>query len=214
VDYILIVYNKDTTNIYDVFNVFNNIMPTMKFTIEEEKESKINFLHITISKENNLSFDIYSKPTTTDAIIPNDSCHAHEHKLAAAKYLATKLKTYNLNAINKEKENNTTKKNILSNNKYISILSKSTTTGNKVKQNTPKTKWAVFTYVGNETKFITKLFNNTSLKIAFTTHNTRGKLLSKQQNHNLNKFDKCGICQLTCPDCNKNYIGQTVDHLT
>jgi hypothetical protein len=36
-DNILIVYSKDTTNIYDVFNVFN-IIPTMKFTIEEEKK--------------------------------------------------------------------------------------------------------------------------------------------------------------------------------
>jgi hypothetical protein len=74
VDNILIVYNKDTRNIYDVFNVFNNIMPTMKFTTGEEKENKINFLDITISKEkDNLSFDIYMKPTATDTIIPNDS---------------------------------------------------------------------------------------------------------------------------------------------
>ena len=67
VDDILIVYNKTTTNIYDVFNIFNNLMPTLKFTIEEE---------IDIAKENdNLSFDIYRKPTTTYTIIPNDSCH-------------------------------------------------------------------------------------------------------------------------------------------
>jgi hypothetical protein len=117
------------------------------------------------------------------------------------------METYNLNAVNKEKENNT--KQILCNNKYISVLNKSTTTGNKVKQNTPKTKWAKFTYVGKETKFITELFRNTSLKIAFTTQNTIGKLLSKQQNHNQNKFVKCGVYQLTCLDCNKNYIGQT-----
>jgi hypothetical protein len=37
VNNILIVLNKDTTNIYDVFNAFSIIMPTMKFTIEEEK---------------------------------------------------------------------------------------------------------------------------------------------------------------------------------
>jgi hypothetical protein len=59
VDDILIVYNKTTSNIYDVFNAFINLMPTMKFTIEEEKEYKINFLDITILKENdNLSFNI------------------------------------------------------------------------------------------------------------------------------------------------------------
>jgi hypothetical protein len=201
------VYNKDTTNIYDVFNVFNNIMPTMKFTTEEEKE-KINFPDITISKEkDNLSFDINRKPTATDTIIPSDSCHPHEYKLAAVRYLANRRETYNLKAINKEKENNTIKQ-ILCKNKYISILNKSTTMQNKVKQYTSKTKWAKFIYVSKGTKFITKLFKNTPLKIAFTTQNTIGKLLSKQQNHNQNKFDKCGVYQLTCPDCNKNYIGE------
>jgi imidazole glycerol phosphate synthase subunit HisF len=47
-------------------------MPTMKFTKEEETENEITFLDITISKEeNNISFDIYRKPTTIDTIIPN-----------------------------------------------------------------------------------------------------------------------------------------------
>jgi len=168
-DDVLIVYSKNTTNIYDIFNIFNNIMSTMKFTIEEEKENKIKFLDITISKENdNLPLDIYRKPTT-DTIIPNNSGHSHEHKLAAIRYLANTMETYNLNAVNKGKENNMIKL-ILCSNKYdISVLNKFTTTGHKVKQNMPKTKWAKFTYVGKETKFITKLFKNTSLKIAFTT---------------------------------------------
>jgi hypothetical protein len=49
VDDILIIYNKPTTNINDVFNNFNNLMPTMKFTMEKEID-KINFLYITIQK--------------------------------------------------------------------------------------------------------------------------------------------------------------------
>lgn len=44
------------------------------------------------------------------------------------------------------------------NNKYdTSILNKFTATGIKKKHNMPNTKWAKFTYVGKETKFITKL---------------------------------------------------------
>jgi hypothetical protein len=39
-------------------------------------------------------------------------------------------------------------------------------------------KWATFTYTGSETKFITKLFKNTNLKIAYKTVNTIGKLFS------------------------------------
>jgi hypothetical protein len=35
-------------------------------------------------------------------------------------------------------------------------------------------KWATFTYTGSETKFITKLFKNTNLKIAYKTSNTIG----------------------------------------
>ena len=38
---ILIVYNKTTTNIYDLFNTFNSLMPTMKFTIEEKMNKKL-----------------------------------------------------------------------------------------------------------------------------------------------------------------------------
>jgi len=66
----------------------------MKFTTEEEKENKINFLDITISKEeNNISFDIYRKPATTDTIIPNESYHPQEHKLAVIRYKVNRMET-------------------------------------------------------------------------------------------------------------------------
>ena len=65
-------------------------------------------------------------------------------------YVVNRMETYNLSAINKEKENSTTKQ-VLYNNKYnVSVLNKFTTSGNKRKHKTPKTKWAKFTYAGNE----------------------------------------------------------------
>ena len=106
----------------------------MKFTTEEEKENKIIFLDITTSKEeNNISFDIYRKPATTDTIIPNESCHPQKHKLTAIRYKANRMETYNLSATNKEKENNIIEQ-ILYNNKYdTSILNKFTAIENKIK---------------------------------------------------------------------------------
>ena len=62
----------------------------MKVTMENEIDNKINFLDITIQKgKENVSFDIYiyRKPTTTDTIIPGDSCHPHERKHVAVRYL-------------------------------------------------------------------------------------------------------------------------------
>jgi hypothetical protein len=63
--------------------------------------------------------------------------------------------------------------------------------------------------VGKETRFFTKLFKNTGVKIAFTANNNIERLLSTHCNLIQNKYDKYGIYQLTCPSCNKKYIGQT-----
>ena len=41
----------------------------------------------------------------------------------------------------------------------------------------PKLKWAKFTYVGNETRIITKLFRHSQVKVAFTTNNKLIKIL-------------------------------------
>jgi hypothetical protein len=45
-------------------------------------------LDIKISKENNNpSFDIYRKPTTTDTIITNDSCHSFGTQIGGDKII-------------------------------------------------------------------------------------------------------------------------------
>jgi hypothetical protein len=55
--------------------------PKIKFTIEEEVNNKINFLDISIEKTHNeLQLGIYRKPTATDLVIHNESCHPYEHK--------------------------------------------------------------------------------------------------------------------------------------
>lgn len=43
-------------------------------------------------EKDNLSFDVYRKPTTRDTIIPNYSCHPHEHKIATMRFLNKKWK--------------------------------------------------------------------------------------------------------------------------
>jgi hypothetical protein len=46
-----------------------------------ETNNKLNYLDITINnKHNTLTFNIYRKPTTTDLIIHNDSCHTPNTK--------------------------------------------------------------------------------------------------------------------------------------
>jgi hypothetical protein len=67
------------------------MQPTMNFTIEKEHHESINFLDLkTHLKSKNLQISIYRKPTQTDIIIPNSSCHPYEHKLSGINYLINK----------------------------------------------------------------------------------------------------------------------------
>jgi hypothetical protein len=69
VDDILILYKETTTNIEEVLNSFNNINPKLRFSMEQEKDNKLNFLDITITKDiNKLTYEVYRKPTTSDTM--------------------------------------------------------------------------------------------------------------------------------------------------
>ena len=84
--------------------MFSNISPTSTFTMETENNNQINFLDITIQKiDHEINFNIYRNPTTTDTIIPYDSCHPPEQKFAAIRYLAYRLMNYPIITTNKEK---------------------------------------------------------------------------------------------------------------
>jgi len=99
---------------------------------------------------------------------------------------------------------------ILVNNKYDPLPIILEHKGKKRNHNTQteKRKWARFTYVGKETRFITKLFKDTNITVAFTANNTIGKRLTTEHKTQC-KYDKSEVYQLTCPDCKMTYTGQT-----
>jgi hypothetical protein len=80
------------------------------------------------------------------------------------------------------------------------------TTDEQLSNNTQK--WACFTYIRKETTFVTNLFRKTDLKIVLCTNNTIQSLLMHRQ-QTPNKYTQSRVYKLTCPDCNKAYVGQT-----
>jgi hypothetical protein len=166
------MYKEDQTSINNVLDDFNSAIPNIKFTLEKEENNKINFLVITIAKRHDsLLFEIYRKPTTSNAIIPNDSCHPGEHKTAAIRYFYNRIKSYKLTPENQQKEKNIIQQILVNNNYEASALNK-ISREKKQKPDTKKRKWAKFTYIGKETSFIIKHFKNTDIKVTFTTDNT------------------------------------------
>jgi len=65
-----------------------------------------------------------------------------------------------------------------------------------------------FTYIRKETTFITNLFKNTDIKIAFHTNNTILSQLT-HKNQKADKYTSSGVYKLTCPGCQKAYVGLT-----
>ncbi|XP_021935838.1 uncharacterized protein LOC110837712 [Zootermopsis nevadensis] len=212
VDDILIIYNTEKTNIQQVLNEFNNINQNIQFTIELEQNNTINYLDLTIiRKTKRFEFKIYRKPTTTSTIIHASSCHPFEHKQMSINYLLNRKNLYPISTKNKQIELNIIQQ-ILNENGYnnhkINIKPNKTTKPNE--NENIQDKWATFTYIGKETKFITKLFKENKIKIAFKTKNTIKNLLKQKPPININnQYNLPGIYKLKCKDCPLTYIGQT-----
>jgi hypothetical protein len=209
VDDILVLHREYKTNIHEVLEDFNYLAPTMKFTLEKEQNKRINFLDITITKnQDGLSFKIYRKPTTTDIIIPNDSCYPREHKTSAIRYYCNRMKTYKLTPESRLKQRDNIWQFLL-NNKYSASSLEKFNTEKRIGQDIQRKEWAKFTYIGKETRFVTTLFKNTNVKIAFTTDSTIEKCLTIKQGTPQSKFDRSSKHQLTCPEYKMKYTGQT-----
>jgi hypothetical protein len=218
VDDILIIYDHTKTNLNQVLNDFNNIHNMIQYTIKKENNNEINFLDISIHRlQSSLEYKIYPKPTSTSTIIHNTSCHPVEQKVMAFNFLFNRLNLYPLNNINKNNKlqiiNQIAKENeyqptsmilkFKANNKPNSPHTTHTT------QEIPENKkWAIFTYVGRETRYTTKFFRNTNIKTAFKTINNLKKHLFPNQ-VTTDKYEKPGVYKLKCMDCTRQYIGQT-----
>jgi hypothetical protein len=179
---------------------------------ESERNNNINYLDIYIPRsELNFVFHIHQKPTFSDTIVPYDSCHPEQHKYAVVRFLYNRLHTYNLDETAKSQDLNTihdTLYNAFPIRTYVCQKDSDLST-----LNTQKQKWAIFTYVGNDTKFITHLFNNTNIKIAYRTNNSTGSSL-KLKHSKFDKYSASGVFKLSCPNWNKAYSGCPLEPIT
>jgi hypothetical protein len=186
--------------------------PSIQYKYDVEEENKINYLDLTIYRqEQRFSIGVSRKPTFTDVMIRNDSNHPLEHKLSGIKYALDRANKLPMNPVEKRKEINTIY-TIASNNGYdvhttmkLRQPKKKAVNQTKVTDNPLKDKWAKFTYIGKQIRTLTKIFKNTNIKIAYTTNNTIKKRcgITTQENKNENKYTNSGVYKLKCNTCDK-----------
>jgi len=87
VDDILIIYNQNKTNEQTILEEINKIDQNLQFKMSTEENNIINYLDITIHRNNNnIDISIYRKPTGTNTTIQFSLNHPYKHKIAAFKY--------------------------------------------------------------------------------------------------------------------------------
>jgi hypothetical protein len=225
VDDILIVYDKQQTDITHLLALFNNLHPKLTFTMELEEDMKVNFLDLTIHRlPAGVYVSIYRKPTASGSLIHFESCHPLEHKLAGINYLVNRIAFYPIPVWEKEKEIRISQQ-IINSNGYQHIDIAKLVKDRLLKSNSRcernlgedkkgiVKKWSSFSYIGKEVMPIARILRKFNINVALKTRNTAGKWLKRKHVSsdvdNGEKHDACGVYKIKCRSCSSVYTGQT-----
>jgi hypothetical protein len=215
VDDTFVIFNGNSRQIQLLNNHLNSISPSLQFTLETEQDRSINFLDLTIIKNNNsLSFRIYRKPTTTDHTIHATSNHPQSHKMAAYHSFVNRLLKVPMSP---EDYNNeyTILKFIAVNNGYPSNIIDKIMKKQKQNRPTPTTepnrKFVSIDFGSNLHFTLKNELNKHNITLATKASNKLEYHLSTstRNKHTNNSLEDSGVYQLTCSDCPKLYIGQS-----
>lgn len=103
-DDVICLYKGNTPQI-NINYYINSFHPNLSFTQEIKHNNRLNFLDITVPKQDNRhKFNIFRKPIYTDQVINSHSNHPYSHKMAAFRSILNHLIRVPLSEENEEKE--------------------------------------------------------------------------------------------------------------
>ena len=214
VDDVFLVWNGNQEQLDELLIAMNKLSK-LQFTMEEEKDGSLNFLDLTITRNNSrLSYNIYRKPTTTDVIIPSNSQHSYTTKMAAFRYYIDRALNVPLTDENHRQELCKIKK-IAINNGYkpedIDYLHKKLKKKNTLKYIYPHKKasqsYRSLTFHPTMNRHIKRICSRNNINIADRNTNNVANLLINNKTP-FHTTQKSGVYELKCTNCPKKYIGQ------
>lgn len=221
VDDTLAIINIDNTTTDEVEDIINLLHPNIKFTSELEENNEINFLDVTVKRNNsNLTFNIFRKSTHTSHTINNFSNHPATHKKAAFQSMINRAIKLPLNTDNFKNELTTLKFIAKENNfntKMIDTMIHKTqhklnSNQNRINQeNETRERFAIFTYINQDIHKITNIFKKHNVKTSFRTNNKLSNHISNNTLDMPEPFTQPGVYKLTCQEqnCMSSYVGMT-----
>lgn len=215
VDDILCFYDCSVTSEDNLLKTLNSLHHSIKFTKESENNKKLNFLDISITRNiDKLSYTIYRKPTQTSHTIDNNSNHPISHKIAGLNTMVHRALHIPMNKEEFNKEINTIKHIAKVNNHSPKMVDRLINKhNNRSKEPKPDKKYAVISFVNNNSYKIANIFKQQGLKVAFRTRNTLHRHIHRTNTNTVKRdpFANSGVYKLTCQDkdCKADYVGLT-----
>lgn len=222
VDDCLLAIPKDKEQ--EILNAFNAFHHKLQFTIESENNKQINFLDLTLIRENNRIFTKwYTKTVSSGRYLNFNSEHHIIHKnnvITAIIDRAIKLTSprYRTETIKKAKllllKNNYPQNQIDKITKkrvhvfYNSISNKRHT----LQDNEPK-KYYSIPYISGLSERIGKIFQHHNINITHKSQNHIKQFFSKLKSRTPKLKQTHLIYEIPCNNCEGKYIGQTTQYL-
>ena len=219
VDDILVFFSGTMRDSDDLLKYLNSIHSHITFTVELESERSLPFLDLRIGRNelcNQLNFEIYRKPTTTGHLIPYDSTHPFQHKIAAFHNLFHRALHIPMSQDNFSKECDVILHLAIENGFPLKIINstffkvynkfrlKSLTHLSPEKETTPN--YITIPYLPDISERLKNIFSKYNIKVAFTVKNSLGSLLSVPDKND--GWERSGVYKLTS-SCGKYYVGRT-----
>ena len=208
-------------NIHKFHDYINGLHANLSFTLEKEQNNSINFLDLTIIRENgSLSFDIYRKPTQTDLIIPVDSFHHISQKFSALHCYLHRCYNIPLNKERREREiaciRSIAYNNGFTESTFNKILkqhiqkfhNKNSTSLLPITQQKTNEVYRTISFPGSLSFQISNIFKKFNIKVSYKTSNTLRNSLFNAKDTIPDMF-KSGVYKLNCNTCHAAYIGET-----
>lgn len=220
VDDVICLFNGTSRQLYSLLNLINSVNKCIQFTMEVGENDNINFLDLNISiKNSNHYFNIFRKPTYTDAVIPASSNHPISHKHAAFYNMIHRLVTLPLSPTDFYTELNTIKQIAINNGYSVKLIDTILNKKQKLKidhslytancDGNDKIKYCRIKFINNVSYEINKLIiDRSKYKPAFYCSNNVGRLIVNNKDKR-ERLDNSGVYKISCGDCSCEYVGQS-----
>lgn len=218
VDDSLLALPKDKVN--EVLSILNEINHSLEFTVEVETEGKLPFLDVlVVNSEQNLIFDLYKKPTSSNRILNYNTCHPLHQKINIIRQSRDKIfklsneRFWNANVNNLRhtlKINNypTGLINRILNQRPPAVMIDSNHSHTQQDM-----RYYKIPFIPNLSEAISKKLKTTNTQIAMYNTKTVRNLFTKTKDSTRNELKSSVIYRIPCGECECSYIGQTKQYL-